>query len=110
MNWLQILIGGLATFRLAMLLSSDTGPWDLAIRFRSYLKREAKDNKALRASKVQEGIECLRCSSTWVSLPVAAYGYFRGRCAEWFTACGDVFLIWMALSAMAILFNRVPKQ
>lgn len=110
MTWLHLFISGLATFRLAVLLSEDDGPAAMFSRFRAFLKREAKEHKTLRATKVHEGIACPRCSSAWVSLPVAAYGYFRDRTPEWFMATGDVFLIWMALSALAILFNRVPKQ
>lgn len=110
MTFLPFLIGGLATFRLAVLLSEDDGPAAIFSKLRSFLKREAKENKTLRASKVHEGITCPRCSSIWVALPIAAYGYFRERSPEWFVATGDVFLLWMALSAMAILFNRIPKQ
>lgn len=109
-SFLHLLIAGLACFRMAVLLSQDDGPAAMFSKLRSFLKREAKEHKALRATKVHEGIDCLRCSSVWVALPIALYGLFRERLSETAMACGDAFLIWMALSAMAILFNRIPKQ
>lgn len=102
---------GLATYRLAMLLSDDLGPFGMFSKLRSFLKREAKTNKPLRASKAHIGIECRRCSSVWVAVPVAVFAYFHRQLPVWFAAAGDIFLGAMALSAIAILLSRLlpPK-
>lgn len=92
------------------MLSSDVGPWAAFQKLRSFLKREAKHNKPLRDSKVQIGIDCSRCSSVWVAIPIASYAYFRRYFTEFVTAGVDIFLVAMALSALAILLNRIPKR
>lgn len=111
LNFLTMLIYGLSTFRLAVLLSQDDGPGHLILKLRSMLKREAKKNTALRKTYVHEGVECLRCSSIWLAIPIASYAYFRRYFVEWVTAGCDIFLVAMSLSALAILFQRAfpPK-
>lgn len=101
---------GLAAYRLALLLSDDSGPWRMFSKFRSLLKREEKHNKALRKSAVASGVECIRCNSIWVAAPVAAYAYYHEKLPQWFAATGNIFLLCMALSALAILLNRIPKR
>lgn len=102
---------GLATFRLALMLSDDVGPWGVFSKLRSFLKREAKDNKPIRESKVHIGISCQRCTSIWIALPVAVYAACRHRLESYATIPADVFLSAMALSALAIIFNRAfPKR
>lgn len=105
-DFLSLLICGLATFRLAILISIDTGPSKIFSRFRSFLKREAKEHPALRKSDVHHGVDCLRCSSIWVALPVALFAYFRESAPDWLRISGDTFLIWLSLSAMSILWHR----
>lgn len=107
---IPILIAGLATFRLAVLVSEDDGPSRIFQKFRSMLKREAKVHPALRKSAVHEGIECLKCSSIWLALPIALFVHWREDLPEWLRVSGDVFLAWMSLSAMAILFNRAFQK
>lgn len=110
-DWITLFICGLATFRLSVMLADDSGPWNIIEKSRSFLKREAKQNPTLRKSAVHEGIECLRCNSIWVAFPVAIYGYNRELLDRWIATPCDTFLAWMALSALAILFNRMfPKR
>lgn len=97
----------LVCWRLALLLSEDAGPGRMFQKFRAFLKREAKEHKALKKSAVHEGIECLRCSSVWVALPVAVYAYWHDSLYPWLAATGDVFLVWLGLSAAAIIWNRM---
>lgn len=98
-------------FRLSVLISTDDGPAKIFSKLRSALKREAKQNPTLRKSDIHHGIDCSRCSSVWVALPIALYGFNRESLDGWIAAAGDVFLSWMALSALAILFNRMfPKR
>lgn len=105
-----LILYSLAVYRLAILLGEDAGPYRFFSRFRSFLKREEKHNKALRKSDVAKGMECLRCNSIWVAAPVAVYAFYHGQLSEWITATGDIFLICMALSSAAILWQRAfPK-
>lgn len=110
-SWLTLFICGLATFRLSVMLSNDDGPGKIFSKLRSALKREAKQNPTLRKSDIHNGIDCSRCSSVWVALPMALYGFQHESLHAWITETGDVFLSWMALSGLAILFNRMfPKR
>jgi len=102
----KLLLYGLACFRLSLLISDDVGPFGVFSKLRSFLKREAKESKAIRASKVHIGISCIRCDSIWFAFPLAAYAMFRHRLLDWIVVGGDIFVFAMALSAIAILFVR----
>lgn len=105
-SFLTLFVYGLATFRLAVLLSEDTGPARMFQRLRSRLTHEARQHPALRKTDIHHGIQCLRCSSVWVATPVAAFAYLRDQLREEVVMAGECFLLWMALSALAILLNR----
>lgn len=109
LTWLHLLVYGLACFRLALLLSEDDGPWGMFRRFRSFLKKEAKNNTTLRRSEVHRGISCVKCDSIWVATPIAVFAYHRDRMDGWGASTADIVLLVMAISAMAILWNRIPK-
>lgn len=100
------LLCSLACLRLAILLSIDTGPAKMFSLFRAFLKRKAKEHPIVRKSDVHNGIECLRCSSVWLAFPIALYAYCRDWLPDWLVMAGDVFLLWMALSAAVILWHR----
>lgn len=101
---------GLACFRLSVMLSQDDGPAKVFSRLRSWLKQEAKHNTTLRKSAVHEGVECIKCVGVWVSAPIAAWTLL-GSGPTWLVLTGEVFLFSMALSGMALLFNRMfPKR
>lgn len=106
MTWLRLTIYGLATWRLAVLLSEDTGPFHFLSRLRSFLKREAKRNTLVKKSDVAKGVECIRCNSYWIGAPIAAYVFTRHYLPEWAVATCEAFLLWNALSAVAVLVNR----
>lgn len=110
MTFLLLLIYSLAVFRLAVLFSKDSGPYNIFSRLRSFLKREAKTNKPLRDSKLHRGIECLRCSSLELAIPIAIYAVFRPMLPGWFNSGCDCLLLGLALSAAAILMNRIPEK
>src|SRR5688572_5717933 len=111
MTFLALTIYGLSTYRLAILLSEDDGPWGLFRRLRAKLKHETKHNTALRKSEVHKGIECIRCDSIWVAAPIAAYAMIREEdYMVTLVPCGDGFLLVMSLSMLAIILNRAfPK-
>lgn len=102
----KLLLYGLATFRMAVLISQDSGPAKIFSRFRSFLKREEKTHPALKKSDIAKGAECLKCSSVWVAFPVAAYATLRHYLMDWIVICGDIFVLAMSLSALAIIFSR----
>lgn len=110
LTWIELAIYGLACFRLSVLLSEDDGPGHLILKLRSFLKREAREHKAVRKTYVQEGIECLRCTSVWIAVPVALYAIRRDYLHEVVLRGVDTLLLWMALSGIAVLLNRIPKR
>lgn len=102
----KLLLYGLAVFRLSVLLADDSGPFKLALKFRSFLKREEKKHPVLKKSDVAAGIECRRCNSLWLAFPIAAYATLRHRLVDWVVITGDIFILAFALSACAILWHR----
>ncbi len=88
-----LLLGVLCAWRVTHLLQAEDGPWDLVVRLRR------------RAGSGQWGrlLDCFYCLSAWVAVPLAwALG------ATW----GERLLLWPALSAGAILLERVtaPRE
>lgn len=107
LTWLELFIYGLACFRLAVLLSEDDGPWGMFRRFRSFLKKEAKTNTALRRSEVHKGVSCIKCDSIWIATPIAIYACYRDSMDNGLAQSLDTILLLVAISAMAILWNRL---
>lgn len=105
MTWFHLALGSLACFRLSVLFSQDTGPAHVFSKLRSALKKEAKTNATLRKSDVHRGIDCLRCSSIWMALPIAAYVV-----SGWRSVWVDGLLWLLALSGAAILWSRAFPQ
>ena len=91
MNFFYLLLGGLATYRISLLISKEDGP---AYVFRR-LRRQAP-NTSLR-----EGLSCEWCMSIWAGALVATYYWWisivPGR--EW-------PLYWLAMSALGIICNQ----
>lgn len=110
-DWLFLLLCALACYRLALLLSSDSGPYRAFSKLRSFLKRESKKHPAVKDSDIAKGMECIRCNSIWIASPLATYAFYHDSITGWWLMAGDTFLLCMALSACAILFHRLlpPK-
>jgi hypothetical protein len=92
--WFGLVLGILATWRLAHLLAHEDGPWDLMLRLRV----------ALGDGTFGRLLDCFYCVSLWVALPISLA---VGRNA---LECG---LAWLALSGAACLLERrgqVPLQ
>jgi hypothetical protein len=83
-----LIVGILAVWRLAHLLVAEAGPWDLCERMR----------RRWTGSMFHSLINCFYCLSFWISAPFAFFmdGAWQGR-----------VLLWPALSAGAILIERV---
>jgi hypothetical protein len=91
-KFFYLLLGGLATFRLSLLVSKEDGP---AYIFRKLRKAPPKNSSA------KEGLSCEWCVSVWMGAAVAAYFWVLAiiRGPEW-------PLYWLALSAIAIICNQ----
>lgn len=84
-------LGALVVWRVTHLLNAEDGPWDAVVRL-----RRAVGNGFLGAL-----MDCFYCLSLWVSAPVAlAVGQ------SWLERA----LLWPALSAAAILLERVTQR
>lgn len=92
MNFLQLLLGGLATYRLSLLISKEDGP---AYIFRKLRKLPPPN------SSVKDGLSCEWCMSIWMGALVALYLWWADRIGgrEW-------PLYWLAMSAIAIICNQ----
>lgn len=89
-EYYRLLLGVLCVWRVTHLFQAEDGPWDAIVRIR----RAAGDGFAGRL------LDCFYCLSLWVSLPVAL---FLGQTAA------ERTLLWPALSAVAILLERVTS-
>jgi len=92
MKFLYLLLGGLATFRLSLLVTKEDGPGYI---FRKIRKAPSKNSSA------KEGLSCQWCMSIWMSALVATY-YWRLDIipgTEW-------PLYWLAMSALGIICNQ----
>jgi hypothetical protein len=84
--WLALAI--LSVWRVTHLLNAEDGPWNLVVR----LRQVAGDG--FWGSL----LDCFYCLSLWIATPVA---YFIG--SRWM----ERILLWLALSAGAILIERM---
>lgn len=91
MNFFVLTVASLATFRLAHMLSDESGPGRIFLKVR---------RSASARSATKEGLSCPLCTSVWFSAITTTslwvLDYFPAR--EW-------LLYWMAVSGGAILFN-----
>jgi len=96
MKFFYLVAGGLAAYRLALLITKEDGPFRLFLK----LRKLPPEN-----SPAREGLSCEWCVSVWVSAVVATYlwwlGAFPGR--EW-------PIQWLALSAIAVICNQQWTQ
>lgn len=92
MNWFVMVAGGLAAFRLSLLISKEDGP---AFIFRKLRRLPPPKSSA------KEGLACLWCMSIWSSAVVAGYLYWIGLVE------GEQWpLYWLAISSIAIICNQ----
>ena len=87
-----LVLGALATWRLAHLLYAEDGPWNALVRLR-----------ALAGASLWGALmDCFYCLSLWIALPIAI-----GAGNGWL----DRLLLWPALSGSAILLERaIPER
>ena len=91
MRFYRFLLGTLFAWRITHLLSAEDGPWDLAVRLR----------RSAGQGFLRQMLDCFYCLSIWISAPLAIFlGEKRG----------ESILLWPALSAGAILLERVTDR
>ena len=88
--WFAFVLGVLATWRVAHLLTHEDGPFDAVLRLRV----------ALGNGVWGRLLDCFRCVSLWVAAPIAL-AVARGP-VEW-------LLAWLGLSGAACLLERVAR-
>jgi len=87
MPFYPLVLGILGVWRVTHLLNAEDGPWDVLVRFR----------KRVGSGWLGGLLDCFYCLSLWVAVPFALVlaGAWRER-----------ILLWLALSAGAILLER----
>jgi hypothetical protein len=91
MQFYWLMLGVLAVWRVTHLLNAEDGPWDLVVRLRQ------RAGTGFWAGL----LDCFYCLSLWIAMP-AAYGIG----SRWM----ERFLLWPALSAGAILLERLAPE
>lgn len=91
MHFYRFLLGILSVWRITHLLQAEDGPWDVVIR----LRRRAGEGFW------GELLDCFYCLSVWIAAPFAI---FLGQ------KSGERILLWPALSAGAILLQRITDD
>jgi hypothetical protein len=89
--WFRLVLGILATWRVAHFLAHEDGPWDSVVRLR----------RALGESMFARLLDCFQCVSLWAAAPIALV---VGRDPfEW-------VLAWLGLSGGACVLQRVVRD
>lgn len=91
MRFYWFILGILCVWRITHLLQAEDGPWHLVVRLR----------KAVGDGFWGKLLDCFYCLSLWVSAPLA---YVLGD------SMAERLLLWPALSAGAILIDRVANR
>lgn len=91
MHYYWLVLGILCVWRITHLLQAEDGPWDLLVRLR----------RLAGAGFWGSLLDCFYCLSLWIAAPFA---YLLSD--EWI----ERLLLWPALSAGAILLERVTDR
>ena len=89
--WSRLIVAVLATWRITHLLANEDGPADLVARFRL----------RLGTGLAGQLMDCFKCLSLWVALPIALFVTRRPL---------DLLLTWVALSGAACLLERLGQE
>ena len=87
----RLLLGALSVWRITHLLQAEDGPWDSVV----YLRQKAGDGFWGQL------LDCFYCLSLWIAAPIAILMGARAS---------ERILLWPALSAGAILLERVTAR
>ncbi len=90
----------LATWRLASMLSTEDGPWDIFARLRHAIGlRYDEWSNPIYLNTLAKGIVCFWCVSVWLAFVAAFFSPFTGGIV-------DFIVNWLAISAVAIFINE----
>jgi hypothetical protein len=91
MRYYWFILGVLGVWRVTHLLQAEDGPWDVVIRLRRFAGQSMWGSL----------LDCFYCLSLWVALPFA---FGIGDTTK------ERALLWLALSAGAILLERLTMR
>lgn len=97
MTWFYFVIGSLATYRLARMVSTEQGPWFIFLKLRRV--PDAKKHPAIK-----EGLSCHLCVSVWFSALITGYYIWAG----WITWTESP-IYWLAFSGVAVALHFLTK-
>ncbi len=86
---IRLLLGILTVYRLAQMITLDTGPFDIFINFRNWINSKSKENKYW--ANLDQGINCTYCVGIYAALFVALLLLFP-------TTIGSLFILWFGLA------------
>ena len=92
----EFLLLALATYRMALMISKESGPFWMFRHFRRVVKREAP-----KKTHMDEGIECLWCVSMQIGIIIAISAWFL-----WDHPVYKISVNALALSAVAVILNQ----
>jgi len=84
----RFVLGALATWRVAHLITAEDGPADVIVRLRA----------RAGAGVVGDAMDCFACTSVWAAAPVALTVIRRPR---------ELAVTWLALTGAACLLERL---
>lgn len=91
MDFYELVLGILATWRMTHLLKAEDGPYDSVVRLRL----------AVGNGFWGSMLDCFYCLSVWIAAPFALLLSGTGK---------ECFLLWLSLSAGAILLERTTER
>jgi len=95
MSAVTIVLAILATYRVAFLVTSEDGPFELATRFRALFGQR---------TWVGRGFHCVFCVSFWLSMIPALYlGW------AWSLPQADVALLWLGIAGGVVVVARMAR-
>jgi hypothetical protein len=92
----KITLAVLATYRLSLLFSKETGPWGVFEKLR---------NMPPAGSYLRKGLGCILCESVWWSGIICSLMCALGDFSAW-----NLPIYWMSVSGMAIIVNAQWPQ
>lgn len=98
MKWFYFLLGALVTYRLARLVSLESGPGFIFQKLRGVPSQK-------KHPSVKEGLSCLCCTSVYMGALLTGYYLWCG-----WVCWPEAPLYWLAFSAVAVLLNTLSKN
>ena len=91
LSWLEFIVGCLATYRMALLVSKEEGPAEASKKVR----------EAAPPGWIKRGFYCQWCQSFWWGMGASLFFTLTGR-ISW----TDFVIYWLAFSAGGIVINQ----